>query len=198
MLMDETLTAGYRAGSQFLQDAIALIPDDGWDQPGLGTWTLRELVGHANRAHTLIEEYLLRPRPPEPPDSPYFHPDAIAARGREAVADLGDDPPAAVAAAAAAAIALIGRTDPDATVGSPIRAMPLREYVPSRTAELTIHALDVAAALGADLTPPPAALQESLVFTARLSALRSAESGTAVLLALSGRGALPDGYSAYP
>lgn len=195
--MDEALTAGYRAGSRFLQDAIDLIPDDGWDQPGLGTWTIRELVGHANRSHTLIEEYLLRPRPPEPLDGPYFRPEAIAARGREAVADLGDDPPAAVAAAAAAAIALIGRTDPDATVGSPIRTMALRQYVPSRTAELTIHALDVARALRADLTPPPAALQESLAFTAALSARRSAESGTAVLLALSGRGTLPDGYSVY-
>jgi uncharacterized protein (TIGR03083 family) len=195
--MDEAQAAGYAAGSRFLQDAIALIPDDGWDQPGLGTWTVRELVGHANRAHTLIEEYLLRPRPPEPPDGPYFRPEAIAARGREAVAELGDDPAAAVAAAGAAAIALIERTDPDATVGSPIRTMALRQYVPSRTAELTIHALDLVRALGADLTPPPAALQESLAFTAMLSARRSAESGTAVLLALSGRGTLPDGYSVY-
>lgn len=196
--MDEALTAGYRAGSQFLRDAIALIPDDGWDQPGIGTWTLRELVGHANRAHTLIEEYLLRPRPPEPADGPYFRPEAIAQRGREAVAALGDDPAATVAADAEAAIALIGRTDPDATVGSPIRTMSLRQYVPSRTAELTIHALDIAAALGADLVPPPPALQESLAFSARLSALRSAEAGTAVLLALSGRGTLPAGFSVYP
>lgn len=196
--MDEAVTAGYRAGSRFLQDTIALIPDDGWDQPGLGTWTVRELVGHANRAHSLIEEYLLRPRPPEPADGPYFRPEAIAARGREAVADLGEDPAAAVAAAAAAAIALIERTDPEATVGSPIRTMTLRQYVPSRTAELTIHALDIARAVGAaDLTPPPAALRESLAFTAALSARRSPESGTAVLLALSGRGTLPDGYSVY-
>jgi uncharacterized protein (TIGR03083 family) len=192
--MDDALAAAFADASGFLVEAVRLVPADSWDQPGIGTWTRLELAGHANRSHTLLAEYLLRPQPPQPPGSPYFSAEAIAARGREAVADLGADPAAAIAAASASAIALVAATPPDAILGSPAGTMPLRRYLPSRIAELTIHGLDITGALGADLAPPAAALQQSLAFVAALAARRD---GTAALLALTGRGRLPAGYSVY-
>jgi uncharacterized protein (TIGR03083 family) len=193
--VDDALAAAFTDASGFLVEAARLVPDDGWDQPGLGTWTRRELAGHANRSHVLLAEYLLRPQPPEPPGSPYFSAAAIAARGREAVAALGADPAAAIAAASASAIALVAATAPDAVLGSPAGTMTLARYLPSRIAELTIHALDLADALGAGLAPPPAALRESLAFVAAIAARR--DEPAAVLRALTGRGQLPAGYSVY-
>lgn len=196
--MDDELAGAFADASRFLAQAAALVPDDRWDGPGLGTWTLRELAGHANRSHATIEEYLLRPRAPELPGSAYFSAESIAARGREAVAVLGADPAAAVAAASAEAIALVGRTAPDAVVGSPAGTMTLRQYLPSRIAELTVHGLDIVAAAGAALDPPASALRASLAFAAAAAARRGGtKDATAVLLALTGRGALPAGYSIY-
>lgn len=175
-------------------EVVRRVPADGWEKPGLGTWTVRELAGHANRAHTTVEEYLRDPRPPEPPDSGYFRPEAIAERGRQAVASLGDDPAAAVAADSARAVALVEATPLDAALGSPMGTTTLGGYLPSRVAELAIHGLDLARATGGDLLPPPSVLEEALVFVARRAA---GHQGAAVLRALTGRGQLPAGYSVY-
>lgn len=196
--MDDALAGAFADASRFLVETVALVPATAWDAPGLDRWTVRELVGHANRSHTLVEEYLLRPQPPEQPGSPYFSEAAIAARGREAAAALGEDPAAAVRAASDAVIALVARTDPDAVIGSPMGHMPLRRYLPSRIAELTIHGLDIARAVDSALAPPPAALQQSLAFTAVIAAQRGGpEAGVTALLALSGRAGLPPGFSVY-
>jgi hypothetical protein len=74
--------------------------------------------------------------------------------------------------------------------------MTLRAYLPSRTAELTIHALDIARALHLELAPPTEALLESLAFVATISDTRKKQ-GVAVLMALTGRGDLPAGFSVY-
>jgi uncharacterized protein (TIGR03083 family) len=192
--MDDGSVTAFRDASRFLVEAVRLVPDSGWDAPGLGSWSMRELVAHANRGHTTVEEYLLRPQQPQPPGSAYFSDEAIAARGREAVRALGDDPAGAVAAASTAVIALIEQSPPEAKIGSPAGTMTLAQFLPSRTTELTIHALDIARAVGADLPAPPSALRESLMFVAQRAAGRS---GQDVLLALSGRGQLPAGYSVY-
>ena len=190
---DESVTA-FRDASGFLVDTVRAVPDSAWDAPGLGNWNVRELVAHANRGHTTLEEYLLRPQRPQPPGSSYFSDEAIAARGREAVRALGDDPAGAVAGTSTAVIALIEQSPPDAKIGSPAGTMTLAQFLPSRTAELTIHALDIVRAIGADLSAPPTALRESLVYVAQRAARKS---GQDVLLALSGRAPLPAGYSVY-
>jgi|307.fasta_scaffold72859_2 uncharacterized protein (TIGR03083 family) len=192
--MDNGSVTAYRDASRFLVEAVRAVPDSGWDAPGLGDWNVRELVGHANRGHTTVADYLVRPQQPEPPGSTYFSDEAIAARGREAVRALGADPASAVAAASTAVVELIEQSPPDAKIGSPAGTMTLAQFLPSRTAELTIHALDIVRAIGADLSAPPTALRESLVYVAQRAARKS---GQDVLLALSGRAPLPAGYSVY-
>lgn len=192
--MKGPLCSAFGDAAGFLVQAVRLVPETGWDSPGLGVWTVRELVAHANRGQTTVEEYLLRPRQPEPPDSGYFSAEAITARAREALSALGDDPAAAVASTASRVTALVESSPPDATIGSPAGTMTLVQYLPSRIAELTIHAIDVVRAVGAGLAPPATALQEAFAFVARRAALRS---GPEVLLALTGRGPLPTGYSVY-
>jgi hypothetical protein len=154
-----------------------------------------ELVGHANRAHTLVEDYILRPQPPEPLGSDYFSPEAIASRGREAARRLGDHPEKAVSESSQRTIALIQRTPAYATMSGSAGAMALADYLPSRIAELTIHTLDITRALGTGPDAPPEALAESLRFVT--SQLVRQGHGELALLALTGRAELPGGFSAY-
>ena len=185
----------FKEASRYFIEVVGAVPSTSWDLAGLGEWTIKELVGHTNRANVIIVDYLERPQPPEPPDSTYFTDAAIAQRGRDAVAALGSEPHATVSAASARAIALIEKMPPGAAVGSPMGTMKLIDYLPSRTAELTIHGLDLARALDLELAPPSEALRASLAFVASF-AMRK-EQGETVLLALSGRGDLPSGFNVY-
>ena len=106
LLMDESTTDAFSLASRFLVQAVRLVPETAWDAPGLGSWNMLELVGHANRAHTTVEEYLLHPRPPEQQGSNYFSDAAVAERGRDAVAALGEHPAVTIAAKSDKIIAL--------------------------------------------------------------------------------------------
>src|SRR5438270_4808920 len=92
--------AGWFAGT-------AALVGDRWDEPGLGEWDVRALVGHTSRALLTVETYLARPAAAVEVDSAVDYLDAgrrvatgpaVAQRGRDAGAALGDDPAAAVAA----------------------------------------------------------------------------------------------------
>lgn len=191
--MDTSSSAAFRDASRLFADTVALVPPGAWGDPGLGTWSVRELVAHANRANTTIVEYVEHPRPPEP--SGYFTEEAIAARGRADAASLGDNPASTVKSASEAAISLVDRSAPEATVGSPAGTLTLARYLPSRTAELAVHVLDLASAIGSDARLPSHIVTEVLLFAARrAAALPSAQE---TLLALTGRGPLPAGYSIY-
>ena len=103
-----------------------------------------------SRALTTVEEYLQRTRPPERQGSRPFSAAAIAEHGREAVAALGDRPTVTIATKSDEIIAVVARTPPDAI---PAETMTLSEYLPSRTAKLMIHGLDMHAR-GAELPIP--------------------------------------------
>jgi hypothetical protein len=51
----------YRQAVQFFVQVVTQIPDDRWDFPGLGVWTVRDLVGHASRSLANVETYLAKP-----------------------------------------------------------------------------------------------------------------------------------------
>jgi uncharacterized protein (TIGR03086 family) len=191
--VDDEESLAFAEASHFLVEVVRLIPAPAWSKPGLGQWSVRELVAHANRGQSTVEEYLLRPQPPQGPE--YGSDEAVAARGRSAVLALGEDPVAAVVGTAARVTALVATSSPDAVIGSPVATMSLAQYLPSRTAELVIHGLDIARAVGRASIPPPLALAASLAFVAARAAAQP--EGAAVLLALTGRGELPGRYTVY-
>jgi uncharacterized protein (TIGR03083 family) len=193
--MQGTSADALKIASSFFVQVVALVSDGEWNSPGLGRWSLLELVGHTNRAHTTLEDYLLRPQPPVPRDSHYFSEDSIAQRGRESVAALGDNPPRTIRETSRRICALVDDASPEATIGSPARTMTLTEYLPSRTAELTIHGIDIVRALGSELAAPSEALAESLAFITGWCVTKGM--GEIVLRALSGRQPLPSGFSVY-
>ncbi len=191
-----------RAAESFVEITEA-VPEDRWDSPGLGVWSLRDLAGHTSRALTTIETYLAREPEQTTLDGPLAYlaavaatsataegAAAIAARGREAGEALGPDVAESVRQIADRVVALVDRTADDAPVTTTAGGIVLGDYLPTRALELTVHTLDIAAALGTD---PPDRLREPVAACLGLVAEAIGETPQAagVLLALLGRRALP-------
>lgn len=197
---DESRRAFSEAAEWFVS-TVQLV-DGRWDRPGLGEWDLRALVGHTSRALLTIEEYLARPAAAAEFASAaeYFRAaralaasPAVARRGREAGAALGEDPAAAVAGIAVRILALIDEQDGTEMVTTAVGGMWLTDYLPTRTFELTVHTADLATALEAHLDVPPAAAAQALGVVADLAI--GDDAAGPLLLAATGRTGLPPGYS---
>ncbi|KUH94580.1 mycothiol maleylpyruvate isomerase [Mycobacterium sp. IS-1556] len=198
-------TAAFASAADTFAGLVRRIPIDAWSGPGLGEWDLRSLVGHTSRSLTTVISYLEKPAEREDIATPQEYyarvnpaalgmdPADVAERGRQAGRDLGDNPAGAVAALVSRALSRLDAVDDDPLMtvlgGLGIR---LQTYLPTRTFELAVHSLDIARALGISFALPSAVLEEALVLAARIAA---GQGGDTVLLALTGRDALPPSYS---
>ena len=193
----------YEQAVGFFIATASLVGPEQWEQPGLGQWSVRDLVGHTSRALLTVEMYLGRPTDRVEVGSPieYFlkvhaslgDPEQVAQRGREAGAALGADPLSAIQEIAGRVLGLVSRAGQGQLVGTPVGGMLLSAYLLTRTFELVVHTLDLAAAIDAPVRPPTEPLAASLELAAGL-AVHSGR-GAEVLLALTGRRTLPTGFS---
>lgn len=193
--------------ARWFAGTVRLVGADRWDAPGLGEWTVRELVGHTLRAVTTIEDYLVRP--PEADDldidlddaAEYFQVglaapgiDAVVAdRGREAGAALGDDPVATVEATVERVLGLLDDLPDGCVARTGFGVLLLEDYLDTRIVELVLHTLDLRAALGLPLDPPGGPAR--VVLHVLADTIGRDDRGPA-LLALAGRGPLPEGFTA--
>lgn len=197
------LVSTYTAAARAVRDTVAAIPDHAWDQPGLGEWTVRDLVGHTSRSLVTVVDYLERPVPEEVVTSAAaylvaisdgsFDAAAVTERGREAGRALGEDPAARFHELVDAAAHAAEETDPDRIVHTIVGGMRVRSYLPTRTFELCVHGLDLAAATGLPVNLPAPALEEALTLGALAAAQRGV--GRDLLMALTGRAGLRSGFS---
>ncbi|MDA8296434.1 MAG: maleylpyruvate isomerase N-terminal domain-containing protein [Actinomycetota bacterium] len=187
--MENASTRAFAAASRFYADAVAAVPPERYAERWSDVWRIIDLIAHGNRANTLPVEYYERPVAKAGPE--YVLPESIAARAREAVSFLGEDPVATVRAASERALAVVAAAPEGATVGTPFGEELLETYLASRTAELMLHGLD----LDADLDPPDEAVTAATAFLCG-RAVRLGR-GIELLRALSGRGALAPGFSVY-
>ncbi|MET0419753.1 MAG: maleylpyruvate isomerase N-terminal domain-containing protein [Actinoplanes sp.] len=217
----------FRTAAVSFVDLVSRLPADRWDEPGLGDWTLRELVGHtASSALRQIPTVLTAPaevpavRSAAPTDAPAERPAAPSitspegyfAYARKVPADLyataqqastrdaretarilGDDPATTVGELAARATQALAAATDDDVVATPAGAMRVRDWIPTRTFELVVHGLDVAAAAGVTAGFTDEAVAESAQLAARLAV--AVGDGPAVLQALTGRAQLPESFS---
>ena len=167
---------------------------DRWEQPGLGEWDVRALVGHTSRSFLTVETYLARPATTVEVGSPaeYYAATraaaaspAVAERGRDAGAALGAEPAPAVHEIAARVLAQVGTCDGTELVTTIAGGMRLADYLPTRTFELVVHTLDLARALGQPLDVPALPAAHALALVAEL-AVTGGQAGT-LLLAATGR-----------
>ncbi len=202
--LDEVLPAFREASTWYLSTFGAIDPAR-WADPGLGEWSVLELAAHASRAYLTIERYL-QPTGQIDCDSgaEYFRRamqatdanEAIAARGRDEVAELGEDPMSAVRDRAASAVRVVEAASPGAVCVTAAGTLSLGDYLGTRVVELTVHTLDIAAATQQRTAEPPesAALVSLIVLTAM-----AAQPSSAVLLrALTGRAQLPRDFNVFP
>ncbi|GAA4837694.1 maleylpyruvate isomerase N-terminal domain-containing protein [Luteimicrobium xylanilyticum] len=192
------------AGALFV-GLVACVPDDAWQRPALGTWDVRDLVGHTSRSFVTVLEYL--DEQPQSaavvsPSAYYTATTAVLAssdagavdeRARAAGRALGDDPLVAVRDLRARALARLDDAQPDDVMGSIVGGIRVRDYLPTRVLELVVHSRDLARALDLDLDVPTALLRAVALLAAEM-AVDSGRGGT-VVDALLGRGELPEGFS---
>jgi hypothetical protein len=181
-------------------DLVTELPAD-LVGPGLGEWDLRALVGHTSRSVLTVSTYLGEPAATVEIESAaaYFTainrlgiaPADVAERGRQAGAMLGEDPANAVRhLVETVSDDLVGAMD-DPVITTIAGAMRLSDYLQTRTFELVVHGLDIAAAAEVDWSPPPDPLAEATVLAARIAALRG--DGARLLRLVTGRE--PGGFS---
>lgn len=201
-----TRQAFVEAGQHF-GDLVTTVSSDSarLELPGLGEWTVRDLIGHTTRALLTVTEYLDISADPQSVDvaSPldylsvltlgYADPTQIAERGRDAGRALGRDAAASVRVAFDAAIEAMRQAHDDAPVRTPAGVMRLIDYLPSRIFELVVHSDDLARAIGSSSRGPTIPRQVAMVYIAAFAA--GHERGPTLLAALLGRQALPSGFS---
>jgi uncharacterized protein (TIGR03083 family) len=202
--LDEVLPAFRDASGWYLSTFEAIDPAQ-WAEPGLGEWSVLELAAHASRAYLTIERYL-RPSGHIDCDSgaEYFRRalrssdvnEAIATRGRDEVAELGEDPLSAVRDRAASAIAAVEASSPGAVCVTAVGTLSLGDYLGTRVVELTVHTLDVAAAIDQRTVEPPESA--ALVSLVVLTAMAARPSSAVLLRALTGRAELPRDFNVFP
>lgn len=185
---------------QTLHDVDAADADLAGVVPG-AAWTLGELIAHTMRAFTCIEQYLDGPTERSNPtpivDAVEYYQvalsagsvhEGIVARARQAARDLHD--PFGQAEVTAQRIgALVASTADDDPVYSPGGCLVMSEYLVTRTVELALHTVDIQRAIG-----QPAEIHPTIsrLIIPVLSALGPS---TQIVLALTGRGTLADGFN---
>jgi len=184
-------------------EVIAQIPHHLWDGPGLGDWTLRDLVGHTSRSLVTVIDYLARPVAEEVVSSAAayftavsagsFDAAAVTERGRQAGRDLGEDPGSRFNRLVDEAVGVAEATDPNLVVHTIVGGMRVAAYLPTRTFELCVHGLDIAAATGLPIDLPAPAVEEACALAAVSAAQRGL--GPPLLSAMTGRRGLPPGFS---
>ncbi|WP_432558091.1 maleylpyruvate isomerase N-terminal domain-containing protein [Granulicoccus sp. GXG6511] len=205
--MDESqqIRAWFADTGQGFVELVQGIGPESFDGPGLGEWTVRDLIGHTCRAFSTVEAHLAA----EVPDGASWVDNAaayfttvrraavdhgqIAERGREAGRALGAAPAAAVADMANRVLALVARSPDDAPVMTVAGPMMLIDYLPTRAFELTVHSLDLAVALG--VAAPAGTRRSTRQALALVADLAEADDAAIAVRALTGRCGLPVGFS---
>ncbi len=153
------LLSAHRSALRQFDTRVHLVRDDQWDHPTPDTeWTVRDLVSH------LVNEQLWAP--------PLLAGRTIADVGDAFDGDvLGDDPKGAWSSASAAARAAFeeeGALDGEVHLSFGVVGVPV--YLGQMTLDLTVHAWDLARAIGADDEMP-----NDLVTTVLENAKQTAE-----------------------
>lgn len=195
------------AAASFVE-LVERVPADRWDAPGLGVWNLRDLTGHSVSAgfRAVLASVAQPAQRCDMPSTagyyalartvdPAFYRAAVAASeedARQEGAALGDHPAAVVRPLLAELTTAVESTGSDALVQTPAGGMRMSDWLATRIFELAVHGFDIASAAGLPFEVPKDVLVEAVGLAAGVGV--EVGDGARVLLALTGRGQLPQGY----
>ena len=189
---------------------LARIATNQWDEPGLGTWTVRSLAGHTMRAITTVGEYLAVESPSSAScaDAEAYLAgisagslatssgtnDAIALRGMAAGKLLEATPLDQLTTQLNRVLAMIAAQPASRVVSVHAgRSILLSEYLRTRNFELIVHSMDITRATGIALILPTRSVEDAAALAAKV-AVRQGR-GQELLQALTGRHRLAEGFS---
>lgn len=151
--------AGFLLAAQRFDLVAATVHPELFEHPGLGTWTVLELLAHTSRAASTFMLAAAAPVDGEPECSalrdyfsralasaPDIH-EQIARRGSETVATLGADAVEGARRIVAEGAAAAASADLDVIVATVAGRMRLGDYLLTRTFELLVHTADLEAAV---------------------------------------------------
>ena len=159
--------AAFRAECAAVDATLATVPSPAWAAPALGSWTLAELVAHLIRQVTRLTAYAGEPVGDAEPSVDRFGyyrynhaamaPDVAARAVQEARKVDAETLPALFAESWPDDAELAADLPADRLVATIRGAMRADEYLATRVLEVTIHHLDLRAALDLPPTPTPEA-----------------------------------------
>lgn len=192
--------AAFHEGAATLLATLRAIGPELWDRHGaLGDWTVRELTAHTLRAFITIDGYLAAEATTDRvlADASEYYQTVLAdigvhqgvnARARQAGRQL-IDPLGEAESTIAQVLARVASTADDEPVNTFAGQITLIEYLATRVVELGVHTLDLQRATG---QLPALHPDTSAVVLAVLTTLASP---APLILALTGRAALPSDYN---
>jgi uncharacterized protein (TIGR03083 family) len=162
--------AAFHEATEAFVETVAAIGPEHLDAPGLGEWTVVELLAHTCRAFTTMASYVATaPRPDAPTidtaadyyrlalgTNPDVHAD-VAARARADVASLGPDPVLGALELARHGLAVLHRTPDEHPCATFVGTMRFAAYLPTRLVEVVVHTRDLQRATGQLRPIPPVA-----------------------------------------
>jgi uncharacterized protein (TIGR03083 family) len=150
----------FRRECRAAESTLESIPETAWAEPGLGEWTLHELVAHlvgvAGRLDAFVQQAGVADDPPDIDRYHYFRSSARPSLEARVVArDVahGVDPatwPERLRAACDASVRRFIQIGADAIVVTPWGLMIAQEYLATRVLEVMVHHRDVCVAAGCD------------------------------------------------
>jgi uncharacterized protein (TIGR03083 family) len=192
--------AAFQEGAATLLATLRAIGPEQWDRQGaLGDWSVRELTAHTLRAFITIDGYLSAQPTTDRvlADASEYYQTVLAdtgvhqgvnARARQAGRQL-IDPLGEAENTITQVLALVASTADDDPVNTFAGQITLIEYLATRVVELGVHTLDLQRATGQlpELHPDTAAVV--------IAVLTQLASPAPLILALTGRAALPGDYN---
>ena len=205
--MRAVLRDDFREAARFFLETVARIPPEGWSSPGLGTWSVRELVAHTSHTFESLKGSTSPARTAalvelQSPAESYAKlvgaggkDDDIAERGREGGRALGDDPADAIRRAADEALDVLDDIPDDHPTRSVVGGIRFIDWLATRVVELTVHTLDLAGATGMDVKQPPGAMRATLAVLSETAVAKGY--AAEMTMAATGRRPLRDGFTLF-
>lgn len=161
--------AALRMEGDALAGVLEAMTVDDLDRPTrLGDWTVQQLIAHLVRGVDRIPTYVAAPAPPTSTTdwlgywarAAETDPASISQRAREFASQINGRPVLDVwRRTLADALTVAAGTPRDRRLHTPFGGIRLDHYLPTRVLEVTVHGLDLRAALGLEEVASPYALE---------------------------------------
>lgn len=197
----------FREAAGFFLETVSRIPPDAWDSPGLGAWSVRELVAHTSHTFESLKNSTSPARTAthvelHGPAELYAKlvgaggkDDDIAERGREGGRGLVDDPVGAIRREAKEALEVLDGVPDDHPTRSLVGGIRFIDWLATRVVELTVHSMDIAEATDIDAQPPSGAMRTTLAVLSEIAVAKGL--AAEIAMAATGRRPLRDGFTLF-